>query len=282
MEGKLSMLLHLVGCRSSASRGSVKPSFSTFVISRPCRKHPGPQSAPATVCRRFRTPSQARPQPLPTAAASGSPTQDVIPARRHTPLLMGSGIPHSSELRLPVLTLQGGAEPEGPLDPRRRTKAAGAAPAGHAHREPRGRASSPPRPRTARNGGRATKWQPAERAGGGVETPVAGHSPVPAVPSPEFGGRPCEDKWSGLAGHPRERSYGRRGSGSPGPPSPPPPRRMPSPRLHFANVPVVVPRPPAPSLAPAGSACRAGRVQLGAASVPMRPPWGRVWRRPRA
>lgn len=156
---------------------------------------------------------------------------------------------------------------------------------GRARRRPRpSRAAgprSPPRPRGARNGGRATKWQPAGRASGGVETPVAGHSPVPAVPSPEFGGRPCEDKWSGLAGHPRERSYGRRGSGSPGPPSPPPPRRMPSPRLHFANVPVV-PRPPAPSLAPAGSACRAGRVQLGAASVPMCPPWGQVWRRPRA
>lgn len=183
---------------------------------------------------------------------------------------MGSGIPHSSELRPRVLTLQGGAEPEGPRDPRRRTKEAGAAPAvGHAHREPRGRAPPPPpRPRAARNGGRATKWQPAGRARGGVETPVAGHSPVPAVPSPEFGGRPCEDKWSGLAGHPRERSYGRRGSGSPGPPSPPPPRRMPSPRFHFANVPVV-PRPPAPSLATTGSACRAGRVQLGAASVPV-------------
>lgn len=170
MEGKLSMLLHLVGCRNPASWCSVTPSFSTFVISRPCRKHPGPSSALATVCRRFRTPSQARPQPLPIAAASGSLTQDVIPARRHIPLPMGSRIPHSSELRLPVLTLQGGAEPEGPLDPRRRTKGAGAAPAsGHAHREPRGRASphpaSGPREMAAapqngsRLGGRAAEWR---------------------------------------------------------------------------------------------------------------------------
>lgn len=35
MESKLSKLLHLVGCRSPASRCSVTPCFSTFVITRP-------------------------------------------------------------------------------------------------------------------------------------------------------------------------------------------------------------------------------------------------------
>lgn len=191
---------------------------------------------------------------------------------------------HPTSNGLPDPALLGTASPRSHAARRRRARGAPRPQAknkrgrGRARLRPRpsraaGPRFSPPRLRAARNGGRATKWQPAGRAGGGVEMPVAGHSPVPAVPSPEFGGRLCEDKWSGLAGHPRERSYGRRGSGSPGPPSPPPPRRMPSPRLHFENVPVV-PRPPAPSLAPAGSACRAGRVQLGAASVPMCLPGG--------
>lgn len=255
MEDKLSVLLHLVGCRSPASRCSVNPSFSTFVISRPCRKHPGPLSVLATVCSRLGTPSQAALGPFPPWRPQAPPRRTSSPHGDTPRFQWAPGFRTPRSCVSPFSRCEEAAEPEGPRDPRRRTKGAGAAPAaGHAHREPRGRAPRPSsRLRAARNGDRATKWQPARRAGGEVETPVAGHSPVPAIPSSEFGGCPCEDKWSGLAVNPRERSYGRRGTGSPGPP----PRRMPSPRLHFANVPVV-PRPPAPSLAAAGSACRPG------------------------
>lgn len=263
MEGKLSVLLHLVGCRNPASRCSVTRVSAPLLSPDPAGSTRGPRPrlplfAEGSGRRARPTLSPFRPRrpqapPRRTSSPHGdTPRFQWAPGSR-TPRSCVSPFPRCKEV----------AEPEGPRDPRQRTKGAGTAPAaGHAHRQPRGRAPRPsPRLRAARNGGRATKWQLAGRVGGGVETPVAGHSPVPAVPFPEFGGRPCEDKWSGLAGNPRERSYGRRGTGSPGPPSPP--RRMPSPRLHFANVPVV-PRPPAPSLAPAGRACRAGRVQLGA------------------
>lgn len=163
MEDKLSVLLHLVGCRSPASRCSVNPSFSTFVISRPCRKHPGPPAALHTVCRRLGTPSQARPQPLPTAAASDSPTQDVIPARGHIPLPMGSGIPHSSELRLPVLTLRGGGRARGAPRPQAKNKRG----PGRARLRPRPSRAAGPRTAPLPSPPGRAKWRPRHKMAAG-------------------------------------------------------------------------------------------------------------------
>lgn len=125
-------------------------------------------------------PSEARPQPLPSAAAQGSPGGTSSPHGGHTPLPTGSGLPHAPGPRLPVHTARrgGGQSPRGPHDPRRRTKGPGPRPPpatpiarrGAAHRAP---PPPPPPPRAARNGGRATKWQPGGRRGADCESPAA-------------------------------------------------------------------------------------------------------------
>lgn len=119
----------------------------------------------------------------------------------HTPLPMGSGIPHALGLPLPVHTLlllrrrRRLQSPRGLATPRRRTKGAGAAPAaGHAHREPRGRAPSPspaPGPREM-----AAALQNGSRAGRGVGTLSPRAAGVPSHAVHELA-RVC-------ASHPRE------------------------------------------------------------------------------
>lgn len=202
MEAKLSVLLHLVGCTSPASWCSAPPSFCTFVSFRTeldfvCRGG-GCGAGPA----RSRFPPRL-------------PTQDVIPAQGHTPLPMGSGIPHASELPLTVHTLRrgGGGRARGAPGPQAKNKGAGAAPAvGHAHREPRGRARAPPpgrakwRPRYKMAAGWAAEWRP-EAPSAGSPRPVflptlslrpsrsraAGEGVRARVPSPLVPGSPSED-----------------------------------------------------------------------------------------
>lgn len=84
MEAELSKLLHLVGCWSPASRCSVTLNFSTFVRF-PTVKNALEAPDRTTLClQRLRMPSEARPQPLPTAELQGSPRR-TSSSHRHTP-----------------------------------------------------------------------------------------------------------------------------------------------------------------------------------------------------
>lgn len=177
MEAKLSVLLHLVGCTSPASWCSAPPSFCTFVSFRTeldfvCRGG-GCGAGPA----RSRFPPRL-------------PTQDVIPAQGHTPLPMGSGIPHASELPLTVVhTLRrgGGGGAPGAPGPQAKNKGAGAAPAvGHAQGEPRGRAPSPsPGPREMAAALQNGSWVGCRvKTRGLVSRVPAASVPSHAVPAP--------------------------------------------------------------------------------------------------
>lgn len=99
MEGKLSVLLHLVGCRSPASRCSVTPSFSTFVISRPCTRGPRPQEVQSAQPGPPSAPSHRGGLRLPHAGRhlrTGShPTSNGL----QDPALLGAASPRSHAAR---------------------------------------------------------------------------------------------------------------------------------------------------------------------------------------
>lgn len=165
MEGKLSVLLHLVGCRSPASRCSVTRSFSTFVISRLCTRGPRPRSplfAGGSGC-----PVRPALSPFPPRRPQAPPRRTSFPHGDTSRFQWAPGSrPHSSELRLLVLTLRGGGRARGAPRPQAKNeeqKGPGPRPP---PATPIANRAPPPAPRAARNGGCATKWQPAGRRSG--------------------------------------------------------------------------------------------------------------------
>lgn len=193
-----------------------------LLLSRLCRKPSPPPSALDPLCRGGGC--RARPALSPCPARRTKAPQAGRHPRTggHTPLPTGSGLPHAPGPRLPVHTARrgGGQSPRGPHDPRRRTKGPGPRPPpatpiarrGAAHRAP---PPPPPPPRAARNGGRATKWQPGGRRGADCESPAA---PSPRSDLPRGSrGRGGEQR-----SFPRRpRAPGRNSRGTPRPPLPP-------------------------------------------------------------
>lgn len=202
MEAKLSVLLHLVGCTSPASWCSAPPSFCTFVSFRAeldfVSRGGGCGAGPA----RSRFPPRL-------------PTQDVIPAQ-DTPRFQwapGSRTPPGCLSPFTRCGEEAAAEPEGPRDPRRRTKGPGPRPPLATPIASRGAAPRAPppgrakwRPRYKMAAGWAAEWRP-EAPSAGSPRPVflptlslrssrsraAWEGTRARVPSPLVPGSPSED-----------------------------------------------------------------------------------------